>query len=259
MCCTMSAPKILDLGSLKKACKTCGLHDLCIPLGISDEELNLLEQIISRRRPLQRKEHLYRPGDRLHALYAIRSGTVKTYTLTDDGLEQVTGFHLPGELLGLDAISDGAHPCAARALETTSICEIPFDRLQELSSRIPGLQHQLFRMMSREIQTDEHFMMLLGKKSSEARMASFLLGLSNRLGARGFSRNEFNLTMSRNDIANYLGLAVETVSRLFTRFQSAGLIRVERKLIVIDDFDGLLKVSGTHTVDDVVTARDTAS
>ncbi|MCG5517034.1 MULTISPECIES: fumarate/nitrate reduction transcriptional regulator Fnr [Ectothiorhodospira] len=246
----MSAPKILDLGSLKQACKSCSLHDLCLPLGVGDEELQMLERIINRRRPLQRKDHLYRPGDRLHSIYAVRSGTVKTYTLTDDGQEQITGFHLPGELLGLDAISDGVHPCAARALETTSICEIPFDRLEELSVRIPGLQHQLFRIMSREIQTDEQFMMLLGKKASDARLAAFLLSLSTRLGMRGFSRTEFNLTMSRNDIANYLGLAVETVSRLFTRFQNAGLIEVHRKLITIYNLDGLQVVAGAQPVEE---------
>ncbi|MFP4160601.1 MAG: fumarate/nitrate reduction transcriptional regulator Fnr [Ectothiorhodospira sp.] len=245
----MSAPKILDLGSLQHACKSCSLHDLCLPLGVGDEELQMLERIINRRRPLQRRDHLYRPGDPLNAIYAVRSGTVKTYTLTDDGQEQITGFHLPGELLGLDAISDGVHPCAARALETTSICEIPFDRLEELSVRIPGLQHQLFRIMSREIQTDEHFMMLLGKKASDARLAAFLMSISTRLGLRGFSRTEFNLTMSRNDIANYLGLAVETVSRLFTRFQSLGLIQVRRKLITIHDLDGLQSLAGAHPVE----------
>lgn len=246
----MSAPKILDLGSLKHACKSCSLHDLCLPLGVGEEELQMLERIINRRKPLQRRDHLYRPGEPLHAIYAVRSGTVKTYTLTDDGQEQITGFHLPGELLGLDAISDGVHPCAARALETTSICEIPFDRLEELSVRIPGLQHQLFRIMSREIQTDEHFMMLLGKKSSEARLAAFLMSISTRLGVRGFSRTEFNLTMSRNDIANYLGLAVETVSRLFTRFQSLGLIQVQRKFITIHHLEGLQSMAGAHPVEE---------
>ncbi|MDD3517871.1 MAG: fumarate/nitrate reduction transcriptional regulator Fnr [Chromatiales bacterium] len=234
----------VDINGLKQACRNCSLYDLCLPLGMAEDDLALLEKIINRRRPIQRNDHLYRPGDRMISIFAVRSGSVKTYTLTDDGQEQITGFHLPGELLGLDAISDGMHPCAARALETTSVCEIPFDRLEDLSARIPGLQRQLFRIMSREIQNDELFMMLLGKKSSEERLAAFMLSLSARFKQRGFSPTEFNLTMSRNDIANYLGLAVETVSRLFTRFDNAGIISVRRKLISIDDMDGLRRVAG---------------
>jgi CRP/FNR family transcriptional regulator, anaerobic regulatory protein len=219
-------------------------------MGISNQELDALESIINRRRPLHRGDYLYRPGDRMEALYAVRSGSVKTSALSDDGQEQVTGFHLPGELLGLDAISEGTHPCSARALETTSVCEIPFDRLEDLASRVPGLQRQLFRIMSREIQSDEHLMTLLAKKSSDARLAAFLLSLSNRFGERGFSRQEFNLTMSRNDIANYLGLAVETVSRLFTRFQENGLLSVDRKLIQILDMDRMHEVAGAQSVEE---------
>lgn len=246
----MPSSNIVDLHGLKKACSTCSLHDLCIPMGVSDEELDALESIINRRRPLQRGEYLYRPGDRMVAIYAVRSGSVKTSALSDDGQEQVTGFHLPGELLGLDAISDGTHPCFARALETTSVCEIPFDQLEELAGRISGLQRQLFRIMSREIQTDEHLVTLLAKKSSDARLAAFLLSLSSRFGERGFSRQEFNLTMSRNDIANYLGLAVETVSRLFTRFQDSGMLQVDRKLVHILDLDRMHQVAGAQSVDE---------
>ncbi|OOG22960.1 transcriptional regulator FNR [Thioalkalivibrio denitrificans] len=246
----MPPNNIIDLHGLKQACSSCSLHDLCIPMGVSDQELEALERIINRRRPLHRGDYLYRPGDSMEALYAVRSGSVKTSALSDDGQEQVTGFHLPGELLGLDAISDGTHPCAARALETTSVCEIPFERLEELAGRIPGLQRQLFRIMSREIQSDEHLMTLLAKKSSDARLAAFLLSLSSRFGKRGFSRQEFNLTMSRNDISNYLGLAVETVSRLFTRFQENGLLAVDRKLVKILDMDRLHQVAGAQAVDE---------
>ncbi|MFW5452120.1 fumarate/nitrate reduction transcriptional regulator Fnr [Thioalkalivibrio sulfidiphilus] len=242
----MPTSNIIDLHGLKKACSNCSLHDLCIPMGVSDQELDALERIINRRRPLQRGEYLYRPGDRMQALYAVRAGSVKTSSISDDGLEQVTGFHLPGELLGLDAISDGIHPCTARALETTSVCEIPYDRLEDLAGQVPGLQRQLFRIMSREIQFDEHLMTLLGKKSSEARLAAFLLSLSKRFGERGFSRQEFNLTMSRNDIANHLGLAVETVSRLFTRFQQLGLLEVNRKLVQLIDMEGMHQMAGAH-------------
>ena len=236
--------KVIDLKGLQVACQNCGLHSLCIPMGISSEDMDRLDKIIKRRRPVQRNDYIYHAGDKLTSLYAVRSGSIKSYSLTDDGQEQIIGFHLPGELLGLDAIHDGAHHCSARALETTSICEIPFEELEELAQKIPGLQHQLFRLMSKELQSDEHFMLVLGKKTSEERLSNFLLSLSTRFKQRGFSGTEFNLSMSRNDIANYLGLAVETVSRLFTRFQNAGLIEVNRKLIEIKDMDGLGELAG---------------
>ena len=239
-----STKKIVSIQGLKQACKHCSLHDLCLPLGITDSDLDALESLIKPRRPVQRNEHLYRAGDRLGSIYAVRSGSIKTYTLTNDGREQITGFHLPGELIGLDAINDNAHPCSAKALETSSVCELPFDQLEALAMRLPGLQHQLFRIMSREIKSDEQFMMLLGKKNADERLASFLVGLSARFQERGYSANEFNLSMSRNDIANYLGLAVETVSRLFSRLQSEGIIDVDRKLIQITDLPALHKIAG---------------
>ncbi len=237
---------IIDLPTLKQACKGCSLHELCLPMGIPVHEIASLEGIVKPRRPLQRGEHLYRPGDPLCSVYAVRAGSIKTYTLTDDGQEQVIGFHLPGEVLGLDAICDDIHPCAARALETTSVCELPFDRLADIATEIPGLQHQLYRLMSRSLRADEQFMTLLGKKASDQRLAAFLLSMSQRFSLRGYSSQQFNLSMSRCDIANYLGLAVETVSRLFTRFQAAGIIEVHRKLISIKDQEALELLAGCH-------------
>jgi CRP/FNR family transcriptional regulator len=239
--------KVIDLKGLQVACQSCALHELCLPMGINPEDMDRLDTIIKRRRPIHRNDFLYHSGDKLTSLYAVRSGSIKTYSLTDDGEEQIIGFHLPGELLGLDAIHDGGHHCSARALETTSICEIPFEDLESLAQEIPGLQHQLFRLMSKELQSDEHFMLVLGKKTSEERLSNFLISLSNRFSLRGFSGTEFNLSMSRNDIANYLGLAVETVSRLFTRFQNAGLIEVNRKLVTIKDLDGLNNLAGAKS------------
>lgn len=223
----------------KVACHDCSLYPLCLPTGINGDELKLLDDIIKRRTPLKRGEHLFQVGQPFQAIYAVRSGSIKTYSPTEDGLEQVTGFHLPGELLGLDAINTREHPCAAKALETTSLCEIPFDKLGELSNRIPSLQQQLLKIMSKEILHDQSLLMLLGKKSAEERLAALLISLSNRYAARGFSPTEFNLSMSRNDIGNYLGLAVETVSRLFTRFQEDRLLSVQRKFIKILDLERL--------------------
>lgn len=242
----MSFSNIMKIHDLKQACKSCNLRDLCLPVGISNADLELLESIISRRRPLHRGDVLYQAGHTLSCLYAVRAGSMKTTIVTDDGEEQITGFHLPGELLGLDAIGDEVHPCTAVALETTSVCEIPFDRLGEVSLQTPGLQQQLLRIMSRELHGDEQLMLLLGKRASDARVAAFLLNLSDRFAERGFSRHEFNLSMSRIDISNYLGLAVETVSRMFSRFQSLGLVDIDKRLVTIRDAEGLRQIAGTR-------------
>jgi len=236
--------KVIDISSVKQACSSCSLQQLCLPLGISGEDLQRLDALIKRHRPLARSHHVFHLGDDFHALYAIRCGSVKTYTITEDGSEQITGFHLPGEIIGLDAINSNRHPCGAKALETTSVCDIPFNRLEELALLIPGLSRQLLRIMSREIQSDEELLTLLGKKSAEERLASLLLSLSKRLQQRGFSPWEFRLSMSRNDIGNYLGLAVETVSRLFTRFQQQGLIEVQHKYIRLQNREQLEEIAG---------------
>lgn len=231
------------LDKTRVACKDCNLFQLCLPVGIDASELEELDNIIKRRRPIKRGEHLFHVGSPFQAIYAVRSGSIRTYAPTEDGHEQVTGFHLPGELLGLDAIHLKHHPCAAKALETTSICEIPFDRLEELSTHLPSLQHQLLTVMSKELLHDQSLLMLLGKKSAEERLAALLLSLSERYQRRGFSPTDFYLSMSRNDIGNYLGLAVETVSRLFSRFQEEGILVVQRKHICILDLPQLRAIA----------------
>ena len=235
--------KVVTLSKIKIACQNCSLHQLCLPLGLHGADLDRLEDIIKRSHPLKKNEIAFHQGDKFQAIYAIRAGSVKTYSVADDGSEQITGFYLPGELVGLDAISEDCHPCTAKALETTSYCEIPFGQLEHLSAELPSLQHQLLKIMSKEITHDANLLMLLGKKTADERLASLLLSLSARLSSRGFSATEFNLSMSRNDIASYLGLAVETVSRLFTRFQEQGLIKVDGKfvqLLTIDDIKSMV-------------------
>lgn len=227
--------KVINLSQLKVACQDCNLFQLCLPVGIESDDLQELDRIIKRRRPVRRGEHLFEVGEPFTAIYAIRSGSIKSYTPTADGQERVTGFHLPGELLGLGAIHAQTHPCGAKALETASVCELPFDRLEELSARIPSLQHQLLRVMSAEILHDQGLLTLLGKKGAEERLAALLISLSERYAERGFSHQEFHLSMSRSEIANYLGLAVETVSRLFTRFQEEGLLTAQRKYVRLLD------------------------
>lgn len=246
---TRKLEKVVSLKDIKVACQQCSLNELCLPVGIGHDDLDRLDSIIDRKRPLLRGDHLFRIGDPFECLYAVRSGSLKTYATSADGQEQVMGFHLPGELVGLDAIAEGDYPLAAKALETTSICEIPFHDLQSLGTQLPGLQHELLRVMSKEIRNDEHNMVILGQKSAEERLAAFLIGISNRFMRRGFSASQFNLSMSRSDIGNYLGLALETVSRLFTRFQNEGLLRVDRKHIELIDRTKLCVFSGARCTD----------
>jgi len=230
---------IVSLESIKVACKNCSLSSLCLPLGLPTEDVERLDRIVKRNRPLHRGDHLFRSGDAFQSLYVVKTGTIKTYAASEDGAEQVLGFHLPGEIIGLDAIDEDRHRCSAKVLETSAVCELPFNQLGELTATIASLQHQMFRILSREISQDTEMLLLLGKKSADERLAAFLLSLSARFERRGFSPKDFYLSMSRHEIGNYLGLAVETVSRLFTRFQDDGLLSVERKHVEIQDMDRL--------------------
>lgn len=229
----------LSLSVIKTACSNCNLRELCLPLGLTLEELERLDDLISTRRRIKRGEHLYRAGEAFDAIYAIRSGFFKTDVLLEDGRDQVTGFQMAGELLGLDGISTEHHTCNAIALEDSEICSIPFNRLEVLSREIHTLQHHFHKVMSREIVRDHGVMMLLGTMRAEERLAAFLLNLSQRFTARGFSHAEFYLRMTREEIGSYLGLKLETVSRAFSRFQEEGYIAVQQKHIRILDVNGL--------------------
>ena len=231
--------KTLNLHELKVSCQNCTLADLCLPHGMRKEEMEKLDAIVVRQQPIQPGHHLFRPGDKSHALFALRSGAIKSYCITEDGEEQVLGFTLPGELTGMDGLSGGSYASAAVVLETSSICELPFSKLENLCHDLPGLQRQLLNVVGREITSDQQMLMLLGKRTAEERLASFLLSLSTRYKQRNLSATEFNLPMSRQDIGNYLGLAIETVSRLFAQFQDKQVLKVNRRQITILDMDGL--------------------
>jgi CRP/FNR family transcriptional regulator len=204
-------------------CHDCSLSHLCLPDSLLDAEINRLEEIIKRNRPLHKHEYLIRAGDPVQNVYALRSGAIKTYLLNPEGVDQVTGFHLPGELIGLDAIGENSYPSYSIALETSMVCAIPLHQLEELAGMIPGLRKQLLHTMSRELQA-EHERQSHARESAEQRLAAFLLNLSARYSKRGLSASNFILPMSRSDIANYLGMTTETVSRLFTRFRDLNLI-----------------------------------
>ncbi|MCK5334905.1 MAG: fumarate/nitrate reduction transcriptional regulator Fnr [Gammaproteobacteria bacterium] len=237
-------PPTIKLSTLKTACKNCKLHQLCLPLGLENNDMDQLDKIIKRAKPYQKGEYLFQHGDNFDALYAVRSGSVKTFSQDDNGDEQITGFYLAGEMMGLDAVHEGSHPCSAIALETTSVCKIPFHNLEQLSSQLPSLQHQLLRIMSKEITEDQALLILLGQKSAEERVAAYLVNMSDRMEKRGFSSSEFNLSMSRKDIGNYLGLTIETISRTFSHLQQEGLINSQRKHIEINNPVKLRELAG---------------
>lgn len=230
---------IISIDNIKAACKNCSLASLCLPIGLASEDVEKLDRIVKRNRPLHRGDHLFRSGDRFSSLFVVKTGSIKTYAASPDGGEQVLGFHLPGEIIGLDAIQTEEHRCSAKVLETSAVCELPFGQLAELSASVLMLQQQMYRVLSREIGHEREMLVLLGKKSAEERLATFLLSLSGRFERRGFSPKDFYLSMSRHEIGSYLGLAVETVSRLFTRFQEEHLLTVERKHIQLQDLDRL--------------------
>jgi CRP/FNR family transcriptional regulator len=213
-------------------------------MGLSHDEVEHLDQLLYTRRRVKRGESLYHTDDAFGSLYAIRAGFFKTTALFADGRDQVTGFHMPGEILGLDGIGAERHECNAVALEDSEVCVIPFSRLEELSREVRNLQHQFHKVMSREIVRDQGVMMLLGTMRAEERVAAFLLNLSQRFVARGFSPAEFYLRMTREEIGSYLGLKLETVSRIFSRFQEEGLVEVNQKHIRILSGDGLRHVLG---------------
>ena len=245
--------KVLDFIASSKTnqthCSTCSLSSLCLPITLQADDLNALEQVIKRGRPIQKGEMLFKQGDDFNAVFAIRTGALKSFTLAHSGEEQITGFHLASELVGLSGYAEDVHPVSAKALETTTVCELPLDKLEILCHEIPSLRKQIMRNMSGEIRQDQQMMLQLSKKSADERLAYFLLELSHRFERRGFSAKAFRLSMSRVDISNYLGLAVETVSRIFTRLQKNGLITTEGKEITHLNLGALNRLAGNPVAD----------
>lgn len=224
-------------------CSDCRLNSICLPFSLETRDIEELDRIIQRGRPVQKGGHLYRQGDDFSSVYAVRSGTLKAYRMTDDGREQVTGFYFPGEIVGMDGISQSRHASSARALETSAVCEIPFSSFEKLSASMPQLQRHFFQLMSREITEDQQLITLLSKSSADARIAALLLSISMRNARRRLSATQFRLSMSRVDIGNYLGLTVETVSRVFTRLQKSGIVDVSNREISILDETALRQLT----------------
>lgn len=231
------------LSEIKVSCHSCSLSELCLPKGLNAEDMQKLESMLDHHDRLDKDSHLYRTGDKMSGLFAVRSGSFKTFMTTHDGSEQITGFHLPGELIGLDGFSEGAYACDAVALETSTVCELTLDQFDSLCCEVNGLRRQILHLMGKEINQEHMLLMALGQMKGEERLATFLLSLSDRFKTRGFSPNEFNLSMPRHDLANYLGLAVETLSRMFSKLDEEGILQVNRRNVKIKDMDKLRKLA----------------
>ncbi|MCK2042712.1 MULTISPECIES: fumarate/nitrate reduction transcriptional regulator Fnr [Chromohalobacter] len=227
--------RIATLSESRDSCHNCRLRTLCLPDNLPKEDIGKLEGIVQRRKPVSRGGYLFQAGQRFNSIYAVRTGAVKTSTLMANGDEHISGFHLPGEVIGLDAIVSRDHPSSAIALETASICEIPYAELETLSERTPALQHRLMRIMSRELLAEQSTNHLLSRRSAEQRLAVVLLKFSERFADRGLSALRFRLPMSRLDLGNYLGLVPETMSRTFRRLEEQGLVSIAGKEIEIVD------------------------
>ncbi len=231
--------------TLKVACSSCNLRELCLPVGLNTADLDHLDALVAARRSLRRGDVLYRSGDAFLSLYAVRTGFFKTRVAAQDGRDQVTGFQMAGELLGFDGIGTERHTCDAVALEDSQVCVIPFAQLESLSRRFGELQRQLHKVMSREIVRDHGVMLLLGSMRAEERLAAFLLNLTQRLHARGFSSSALVLRMTREEIGSYLGLKLETVSRTFSKFQDDGVLEVKQRHVRVTDEDALRQIVGS--------------
>jgi len=226
------------------SCANCRLSDLCLPIALNKSEILQLDEIIERNRPLRKGEHLYRQKDEFRSVYAVRSGSFKSYILGADGQSRVTGFFMPGEIIGMDGIGTRVHGVSTMALEHSSICEIPFSQLEKLSQQLPNLQSRFFAIMSNEIVKDQHIHTLLSSYTAEQRLASFLLSLSTRYARCQLSPDRFILHMTRSDIGEYLGLTLETVSRVFSALQKKEIILVKSREIEILDMARLKGILG---------------
>ncbi len=228
--------------AIKVACSNCNLRELCMPMGLSENDLERLDEVVATRRKIKRGSTLFSNGEKFTSLYAIRNGFFKTCLASEDGRDQVTGFQMAGEIIGLDGIVNDQHSCDAVALEDAEVCVMPFDRIEEISREVTALQHHVHKIMSREIVREHGVMLLLGSMRAEERLAAFLLNLVQRLHSRGFSQSELVLRMTREEIGSYLGLKLETVSRTFSKFAEDGIVEVKQRHVKILDAEALQRM-----------------
>jgi CRP/FNR family transcriptional regulator len=247
-----STDQIISVDSLKSSCKNCHTEKFCLVKNLNDKELFDFNMLVKHRKPLQRGERLFQGGDSFHSLYIVQSGSVKTTVESKDGEQQITGFYFSGDIVGIDGFGSGRHTYSVEALETSSFCEIPFKQFEIVAKKIPLLQQQLFKYISREISREQELILLLGKMDSNRRLASFLMNMSSQLQQKGGSANNINLSMTRHDIANYLGLAIETISRILTQLHVKGVLDVMRRNIVILNQRQLSCIANNCSEDEVI-------
>jgi CRP/FNR family transcriptional regulator len=228
--------------TIKIACSNCNMRELCMPVDLSQEDLDRIDRVIGARRKIKRGETLYHNGEKFSNLYAIRTGFFKTCITSEDGRDQVTGFQMAGEVIGLDGIVHDHHTCDAIALEDAEICAMPFAQIEDLSREVNSLQHHVHKIMSREIVREHGVMLLLGSMRAEERLAAFLLNLAQRLHARGFSKSELVLRMTREEIGSFLGLKLETISRTFSKFVDDGIVDVKQRHVHILNTQALQEI-----------------
>lgn len=228
--------------AIKFACSNCNLRELCMPMGLSDQDLDRIDQLVAVRKKIKKGEFLFHSGSPFKSIYAIRTGFFKTSVTTEDGRDQVSGFQMAGEIIGLDGIVNDHHACDAIALEDAEVCVMPFENIEQLSLEVKSLQHHVHKMMSREIVRENSVILLLGSMKAEERLAAFLLNLVQRLHARGFSQTELVLRMTREEIGSFLGLKLETVSRAFSKFAEDGIIDVKQRNLKIMKPDVLKQI-----------------
>lgn len=232
----------ININTIKVACSNCNLRELCMPIGLNNDEMQRLDDVVAKRRRVKQGEHLFSSGDHFTSLFAIRTGFFKTCLIAENGREQVTGFQMAGEVIGLDGIVSDVHSCNAVALEDADVCVMPFETVEAMSREFPALQRHVHKIMSKEIVRENGVMMLLGNMRAEERIAAFLINLVQRLHARGFSEKELLLRMTREEIGSYLGMKLETVSRTFSKFSDEGIIDVNMRHIRILDSAALKKI-----------------
>lgn len=220
-------------------CDACSLSQICIPNGLTANEVEELETSIEKSIKIKKKTYVFRANDKYDGIYAVKSGAIKTSVANKDGLEQVVEFHLPGDLLGFDAFDTGTHMCSAMALEDTLLCKISDEQFDDMCARLPGMRKVMFHQVGKEITHNQSLLLSLGQQQTDERLAVFLLKVAAHYQSRGFSSKEFNLPMPRQDLSNYLGMAVETLSRIITRMTDQGIIAIDRRMIIIKDLDKL--------------------
>jgi CRP/FNR family transcriptional regulator, anaerobic regulatory protein len=231
--------QVIDVSKLKATCSNCNLHELCLPRGLNAKDLIKSEYVVKGSRPIQKGYTIFRAGDAFISFYIVRSGSVKVFIHNESGEEQIVGFYFPGDIIGFDAIEQHQHSCSAVAMEMTTFCSLPYNKIINVCLETPELQKQLLRLISREISIKNKLLLIINTRTAEERIAIFLVTLSSRFHKLGYSAIEYNLPMSRQEIGNYLGLAVETVSRLFTKFQQNGLVTINRKAIRLENLPAL--------------------